>query len=201
MEDRAEVLRRPRDLRMNLLPWRERLRQEQKRKFLGLLLLMPLLAGMMIGGLDRHYVAAIQRQEMRNNFLAEEIKILDGRVEEVTLLTQQREQLLARMAVIQDLQENRASVVRVFDELAQHRVAGVFFTELSFKSGFKSGAEQSATEVTTITGVTRSNDQIALFLRNVSTSPWFEQPRVTAIKADASLGAQASRFTLRLDGQ
>ena len=197
MEDRAEVFSMSRDLRLNLLPWREGLRQAQKRKFFGLLLLMPLLAGLMIGGFDRYYVAVIQKQEMRNNFLAEEIKVLDARLEEVTLLAQQREQLLARMAVIQALQEDRASVVRVFDELVQQRVAGVFFTGLTFESG----AGKSGPEVTTITGVTRSNDQIAHFLRNVSASPWFEQSRVTGIKADASLGAQASRFTLRLDGQ
>ncbi len=185
----------PRDIRVNLLPWREALRHRKKREFLALLVLMPVLAAMMIGGFDRYYASAIQRQGLSNNFLAREIEVLEVRIGEVELLRQQQEQLIARMAVVQTLQGHRARVVRVFDELARQVTPGVFFTELALKTRVEGGMED---EVITITGIAESNDRISHLLRNFSASPWFDRSNVTAIKADPGLGPQASRFTLRL---
>ncbi len=196
-----------RDIRINLLPWREALRQRKQREFWGLLAVMLLLAAVLLGGCDRYYASAIEGQTLRNNFLASEVEVLAARGKEVERLRQQRGELLAKMAVIQNLQGHRARTVRVFDELARQLAPDVFFTGLRMQENIpdeaagraKGSAEDEAAgrgDVITITGVAASNHQISRQLRNFSESPWFDQPNVTAINADPGFGPQASRFVL-----
>ncbi len=196
------------DIRINLLPWREALRQQQRREFCALLALMLLLAAALLGGCDRYYASAIQGQTLRNNFLASEVALLEARGQEVSLLREQSGELLARLNLIQKLQGHRALIVRVFDELARQLAPGVFFTGIRMRENMRDEAESRAGgsakdeaegDVITITGVAASNHQISRQLRNFSDSPWFGQPRVTAITADPSLGPQASRFTLSVN--
>ncbi|MEK9824218.1 MAG: pilus assembly protein PilN, partial [Gammaproteobacteria bacterium] len=107
------------DIRINLLPWREELREQKKQEFLQITVGVLAVAGLIVFGVDRYYNAAIDNQTARNNFLKREISVLEERIAEIQLLQQKRNQLLARMKVIQELQGNRPIIVRVFDELAR----------------------------------------------------------------------------------
>ncbi|MBT5702444.1 MAG: pilus assembly protein PilN, partial [Gammaproteobacteria bacterium] len=107
------------DIKINLLPWREEVREEKKRDFLKITIAVFVLAAAIVGGFDRYYNGAIDLQISRNAFLQVEIQILEGRIEDIRLLQQKRNELLSRMKVIQELQGNRPIIVRVFDELAR----------------------------------------------------------------------------------
>ena len=144
-----------------------------------------LLAGAIVGGVDRYYNRAIDLQTSRNAFLTAEIQILEGRIEEIKLLQQKRNELLSRMKVIQELQGNRPIIVRVFDELARQLAPRVFFTSVLMKA-----------QELSIKGVAESNNRISNQLRNFTESTWFDKPNVTAIKADSIYGPQASQFSL-----
>ncbi len=176
------------DININLLPWREELREEKKREFLNILVAVLALAGVMVFGVDRYYNNAIDSQEARNGFLKREIQTLEERIEEIKLLQQQRNLLLSRMQVIQELQGNRPVIVRLFDELAKKLADRVFFEQISF--------ENSKLD---ISGVAESNNRISAQLRNFDESDWFANPNVTAITADQNFGSQASRFSLSVD--
>ena len=56
--------------------------------------------------------------------------VLEGRIEEIKLLQEKRNELLSRMQVIQELQGNRPVIVRLFDELARKLAERVFYTEI-----------------------------------------------------------------------
>lgn len=173
------------DIRINLLPWREELREEKKKEFLNISAAVLVLAGVIVFGVDRFYNNAIDQQAARNNFLKREIGVLEERISEIQLLQQKRNELLARMKVIQELQGNRPIIVRVFDELARQLAPRVFFT----------GVQMQANALG-ITGIAESNNRISNQLRNFAESEWFEQPNVTEINADPSYGPQASQFVL-----
>jgi type IV pilus assembly protein PilN len=173
------------DIKINLLPWREELREEKKKEFLNITLAVLLLAGSIVGGVDRYYNRAIDNQTARNDFLRREISTLEERIAEIKLLQQKRNELLSRMKVIQELQGNRPIIVRVFDELARQLAPRVFFTALEMKESNLA-----------IEGVAESNNRISNQLRNFSESEWFDSPNVTAITADVSFGPQASQFSL-----
>ena len=173
------------NIRINLLPWREEMRREKRREFLKILVAVIALASAIMVGIDRLYGRAMDLQAARNVFLMEEISILEGQREELGQLQQNRNQLLARMQVIRELQDNRTAVVRMLDELARRLAPGVFFTGLDMQG-----------ERLAITGAAQSNDQVSQQLRNFAESDWFANPNVTAINADISLGPRAGRFEL-----
>ena len=173
------------DIRINLLPWREELRERKKREFLNITLAVLALAGATFFGADRFYNSVIDSQQARNDFLDREIRVLDERIKEFKLLRQTRKKLLSRMRVIRQLQGHRPIIVRVFDELARQLAPGVFFTDLAMKG-----------EILSITGVAESNNRISDQLRNFSESAWFDSPNVTEIKASPRHGTRASQFSL-----
>ena len=110
---------------------------------------------------------------------------MEERIQEIKLLQQKRNELLARIKVIQELQGNRPIIVRIFDELARRLTPRVFFRSVQM-----TGSDLS------INGVAESNNRISNQLRNFSVSEWFERPNVTEINADPTMGLQASQFAL-----
>ena len=92
---------------INLLPWREELRKERQKNFVmaavGAVVaagIVTLLAGLVVQGWIDH-------QNARNQRLTEEIARLDRLIEEIANLERQKERLLARMEVIEELQRRR----------------------------------------------------------------------------------------------
>ena len=99
---------------------------------------------------------SIEGQEGRNKFMKDRIKVLDERIAEIKDLRQQREDLLARMRVIQELQGNRPVIVRVFDQVVQTLAKGVHYKELSYKANQLN-----------VDGVAESNNRISALMRNI----------------------------------
>src|SRR5690606_24692041 len=133
--------------RINLLPWREQLREERKKQFLSILALIVTVAGRLVFLGDRTINGKTDHQNARNEVLRKEIRPLDGRSKEIEQLQARRSQLLERMKIIQDLQGNRPIIVRVFDEMVRTLPDGVYFTSVDMKGsviGIKGGAESNS---------------------------------------------------------
>ncbi len=176
------------DIKINLLPWREQLREEKKQEFINVLVGVLIVAAAIIFAVDRFYSSATDTQNSRNKFIADEIKVLEDRIDEINLLQKKRAELLARMKVIQELQGNRPIIVRLFDELARKLSDRVFFTSIDYKGNKLA-----------IRGIAESNNRISSQLRNFDESIWFTGPNVTQINADPSFGPQASQFSLSVE--
>ena len=116
--------------RINLLPWREQLREERKQRFLVTLVGVLIVAGGLVFLADQYLNAAITQQNARNEFIRKEISVLDTRIKEISELKTRRQQLVERMKIIQDLQGNRPIAARVFDQLVRTLPDGVYFTDL-----------------------------------------------------------------------
>ena len=172
--------------RINLLPWREQLREERKQRFLvavgGTLVIA---AGLIFLG-GQYLDGAIEQQNARNDFIKKEIAVLDARIKEISELKERRAQLLERMKIIQDLQGNRPISGRIFDQMVRTLPDGVFFTEL--KRTDKSIA---------IVGSAESNNRVSSLMRNLDASEWLTSPNLTEVKA-ITAGAldQANVFQL-----
>lgn len=158
--------------RINLLPWREQLREERKKQFLSILVLIVLFSGLLIFLGDRNLNGKIDQQNARNDFLRKEISLLDGRIKEIEQLQARRTQLLDRMKIIQDLQGNRPIIVRVFDEMARTLPDGVYFTSVNM-----------AGPVISIKGGAESNSRVSNLMRQMDASDWLASPNLTAVKA------------------
>ncbi len=116
--------------RINLLPWREWERERRKNEFLIRLGGSVLLGAVIVFAGGQYLNSSIDQQDARNQFIKDKIAVLDQQIAEIRDLRQKREQLLARMRVIQELQGNRPVIVRVFDEMVRTLAKGVFFTSV-----------------------------------------------------------------------
>jgi len=175
---------------INLLPWREERRQELKKEFLvtvGLVLLLAL--GLVVLG-DRIVNGQIENQNARNQYLADNIKILDEQVAEIRELEKKRNQLLDRMRVIQELQGNRPIIVRVLDQLVRTVPDGVFYTNLQTKD-----------KTISIRGVAESNNRVSSLMRRLAASDWLANPNLDAVRAAPEFGDQANTFNLTVQIQ
>ena len=172
--------------RINLLPWREQLREERRREFMVMLLGVVIIAGGILFLVDRGF-----RGDIRYEFLRQQILVLDARIEEINLLKQQKEQISARMEVIQDLQGSRPVIVRIFDELVKALPTGVYFNTLV--------RTDSTLE---IEGIAESNNKVSELMRRLDDSEWFVNPslqQISAASADVNSEQRAANaFSLTL---
>lgn len=166
---------------INLLPWRERLREERKREFLSIMAGIVVIAGGLLFLVDRYFTGEINLQVARNEFVRGEISTLDAQVAEINELRQQKEDIRARMNVITDLQGTRPVIVRLFDELVRTLPEGVFYTTL-----------ERSNDTISINGVSESYSRITELLRRLDESEWFSEPDISVISAAESAEQSAA---------
>ena len=77
--------------------------------------------------------SAIENQNARNRLLTQEISKLDAQVKEISEIKKTRDDLLARIKVITDLEGTRPVIVRYFDELARAIPDGVWIVSADRK--------------------------------------------------------------------
>ncbi|HAP53293.1 MAG TPA: pilus assembly protein PilN, partial [Marinobacter adhaerens] len=127
----------------------------------------------------------IAYQESRNAYIETATKKLDQQIKEIENLKRKRDELLARMQVIQDLQGKRPVIVRVFDELVRTLPDGLFYTDLK-RTG----------ERVDIVGMAESNSRVSTLMRQFEDSEWFTDPNLSNVSAADSRRAGYSQFNL-----
>ncbi len=170
---------------INLLPWRELRRQELKKEFLVSVGLVFALAVGLVLLADRVVNTQISNQNARNQYLSENIKVLDKKVAEIRELEKRRSQLIDRMRVIQELQGNRPIIVRVLDQMVRTMPDGVFYTSLKTKG-----------KRISIKGIAESNNRVSSLMRRLDASEWLADPNLDKVKAAPRYGDQANTFEL-----
>ncbi|NKC00719.1 MAG: pilus assembly protein PilN [Pseudomonadales bacterium] len=173
---------------INLLPWREWERERKQKEFLGQVVGILIVAVVVVLGIGQYLDTTIESQNGRNSYLDRKIKLLDEQIAEIRDLQRQRDDLLARMRVIQELQGNRPVIVRVFDQMVQTLAKGVHYNKA-----------EMAGNTLTVAGVAESNNRISALMRNLDGSDWFTDPNLKGIKEDpenSDYGEQASTFDL-----
>jgi type IV pilus assembly protein PilN len=174
--------------RINLLPWREAERKRRQRNF-AILAASSLVATALLGvGIHWQIERLISIQEGRNQFLQTQISMLDRQIAEIRQLEKTKANLLARMNVIERLQQSRPEVVHLFDEVVKAIPEGIFLTKLS----------QSGRSVV-VEGQAQSNARVSAFMRNIEASAWIGNPRLLLIEQKGKAASGLSRFQLRFD--
>ena len=157
---------------LNLLPWRDEFRQQNKRKFF-VYLVASIIAGLCVMALLSIGIRnQVETQNTRNQFMKKAIAEIDVKIEVVRELKKKRALLKERMGVIQGLQENRPIIVQVFDAIVRVTPEALYLTRLQMN-----GRQLS------IKGVAESNGQISQLMRRLASSPWFYNPNLTRVKA------------------
>ena len=172
-------------MHINLLPWRERLREVRRREFLTIMMGFVIIAGGLVFLVDRYFNGEITMQQARNVFVRAEITLLDTQVAEINHLRQQKEDIRARMNVITDLQGTRPVIVRIFDEMVRTLPDGIFYEQV-----------QRIEDVIAVEGIAESSARITELMRNLDDSEWFKATDLSEFSvvesAETSMSASIS---------
>lgn len=173
--------------KINLLDWRAERRARNTAQFQSLMVLALLLAVGIVGLAYFAMTDAIERQQARNEYLRQQIVEIDQKIKEINDLERTKQNLLARMRVIEELQSSRSATVHFFDELVNTIPDGVTLT----------GVRQSG-DMVTIEGIAESNGRISTYIKNFESSPWFADPRLVVIKTSEKNKQREGQFTLQV---
>jgi type IV pilus assembly protein PilN len=166
---------------MNII---EELRQKRKKDFMVAMLAALLFGGLVVYGSKLTVQGWIANQNSRNKVLKDEIAKLDKQIEEISGLETQKNRLLARMEIIDQLQRSRPEVVHLFDELVNTLPEGVYLTEV----------KQTGTRIE-IHGQAQSSTRVSALMRNIDGSSWLKNPSLGVVETGNN-AAHYSRFTI-----
>ena len=175
-------------IRVNLLPHRaekRRARQVQFTVFSGISLVLGVLV---VGFVHMLISSQISYQERRNEYLKQEIVVLDKQIAEIKKLREQTQSLLARKTVVEDLQSTRSSVVHLLDQMLRILPDGVYLRSL----------KQTGNKISLV-GHAQSNARVSTLMRSIEDSPWLDSPTLVEIHASTAAGARLSEFSLNFN--
>lgn len=160
-------------ININLLPWRAERKELLKKEFLTMLVFGIVVSCGLVLIMHMTVARQIAAQNDNNTYLKNEIKQLDDQIAQIQSLEKEKQQLLAKMEVIQQLQASRPEVVRLFDTIVRIIPPGLYLTNLS-----RTGSH------ILIDGKAESNTRVSTFMRNIEASGLFKTPDLTLIQAD-----------------
>jgi type IV pilus assembly protein PilN len=186
-------------IRINLLPHRAEKRRARQIQFAVLCGISVVLGAIMVAAGHGWLSGAISHQQARNNYLNQEIAVLDKQIDEIKKLREQTQSLLVRKDAVEKLQSDRSDVVHLLDQMLRLLPDGVYLKEI----------KQAGNNIT-LAGYAQSNARVSTLMRAIENSPWLDSPRLVEIKASAAggggrgraggaSGERVSEFTLKFN--
>ena len=173
--------------KINLLDWRAARRERRRQEFTTRFGLGVLVALSILGLAWMSMNNAIANQQNRNEYLKQQIAEIDQKIKEIEELEKVKQNLLARMRVIEQLQSSRSATVHFFDELVNTLPDGIMLTSI-----------KQTGDTVQIDGVAESNGRISTYIKNLEASPWFNNPRLVVIKTSEKNKQREGAFTLQV---
>jgi type IV pilus assembly protein PilN len=171
--------------KINLLPWRAERRKQRQKEFYTMLGGAALIAIALAFGIVKFFDMKIDTQNKRNAYLKTEIAALDKQIKEIEALDRKKAELLARKAVIEQLQANRSQMVHLFDELVR-----------TIPDGVRLNSIKQTGDQLTLDGVAQSNARVSSYMRSLEASGWMTNPDLSVIEARGTDKSMPYAFAL-----
>ncbi len=172
---------------INLLPWREEAEKAKQREYFTVLTAVALCAFAIVFLVGQFYQMRIDGQISRNQYLKNEIQLLDARIKEINSLNEKKTELLKRTSVVEQLQRSRNVGTQVLDEIAKIVPAGVYLTKME-----KQGNSLQ------LLGKSESNNHLANMIRKIETSELFTDAVLESITSNDAQSKLLSDFKMRV---
>lgn len=148
--------------KINLLPWRDALREKRKKEFIAYCVGAALVGVLAVALAWFFYSQKLEDQEQANQLVVSTNQNLDVQLKSLEGLQEQRNAIVERMKLIQGLQGQRPVAVRLVDEMVRVTPSNMYITKF-VRTGDKF----------TIEGKAESPNTVAEFLRNLEASAWY----------------------------
>lgn len=160
-------------IQINLLPWREELRNLHKQQFVFELGIAGLLAVILTVGIHAVISSKISAQNQRGQFIQTHITELHNQIKTYKALDDQMQQLINNLHLVRDMQNSRFKIVGFLDEVVRLIPKKVHLNRI----------DQKGNKVV-IEGTATSNNKITRFMKNIERSKWLTAPVLNEIKVD-----------------
>lgn len=172
-------------VRINLLDWRAERRQRRQQQFGVAAGVSAAAAAAIVLGTLMAVKSQVEYQTQRNDFLKQQIALMDKQIEEIKNLEKTKANLIARMEVIQKLQKTRSDIVHFYDEMVSLLPDGLYLTSIKLQGNR-----------VTLDGVAESNGYISTYLKSLDSSEWFSDARLVVIKTRKDQLRRVADFTI-----
>ncbi|MDG1752960.1 MAG: PilN domain-containing protein [Thalassotalea sp.] len=172
---------------INLLPWREEAEKAKQREFFTTLTAIALGAFAVVFLISQVYQMRINGQNSRNQFIKNEITILDARISQIKTLNDKKSELQKRTAVVEQLQRSRNVGTQVLDEIAKVVPTGIYLIKME-----KQGNSLQ------LLGKSESNNHLANMIRKIESSDLFTDAVLESITANDAQSKLLSDFKMRV---
>lgn len=158
---------------INLLPWREQQREQKKRQFIVISVAVALFALLLLSLLWSYLAYQLKQQQQANQLIVNNQQQLELQLKQQQRVTEQAQQTMAHMQMMQGLQGQRPVTARLMDELARLMPADAYITKLSRRMN-----------TLTIEGQAASPHVVANLLAQLEASTWFRQASMQSFVAN-----------------
>ena len=167
--------------KINLLPWRDELREKRKKEFIAVCIGAFLVGVLGVGLTWLYFDNRLQDQEQANQLVVSTNQNLDIQLKSLEGLQEQRNAIVERMKLIQGLQGQRPIAVHLIDELVRVTPSNMYITKFS-RLGDKF----------TLEGKAESPNTVAELLRNLEASSWYRNAFMSSFLATEEKKDQAA---------
>jgi type IV pilus assembly protein PilN len=172
---------------INLLPWREELRAKNNKNLLTASVTFWLACGLAGFLALQNMNGKLLYQDERNLYLKAEISKLKKKIADVNKLQEEKQKLIERIDVIQNLQQDRVHIVHVFDDIVRKLPAGVTLDRINKKQ-----------RVIQLKGRAQSNARVSELMNQVDSSKYFGRSNLNVVALQNSSGIDLREFDVVL---
>lgn len=172
---------------INLLPWRDEAEKAKQREFFSILALVAIIAFALVFAVGQFFQSQIDGQNKRNQYLKNEIQILDIRIAEIKTLNEKKKELEQRTSVIEQLQRSRNVGTQVLNEIAKVVPNGIYLTNLKKQNN-----------TLELLGKSESNNHLANMIREIERSDLFTGAVLESITSTDAESKLLSDFKMRV---
>lgn len=172
---------------INLLPWREEAQKAKQKEFfmiLGAVATSAVAITLLVG---QFYQMRVDGQNSKNQYLKNEIQLLDVKISEIKGLNEKKSELESRISVVQQLQRSRNVGTQVLDEITKIVSNGIYLTSLD-KQG----------NMLELAGKSESNNHLANMMREIERSNLLADAQLSTISSKNTNSRLLSDFKMRV---
>ena len=148
--------------KINLLPWRDELREQRKKQFIAMCVGVAILGLVAVMLAWLYFDHKLNDQEQANQLITSTNQTLDSQLKTLDGMQERRNAIIERMKLIQGLESQRPVTIHLIDELVRVVPSSMYITKFN-RTGDKF----------TIEGRAESPNTVAELLRGMEASPWF----------------------------
>ena len=170
---------------INLLPWRDKVREKKKIGFLFSLVVSALIAAGVVLLVNLLMSKFVQEQAVNVEYIKKQTAIKESQHAAIQKIKKEKVSIMKRVETIKGLKSDKSDTIMAFEDLVQIIPDGVFLSKFTRKN-----------KNLEIYGTAESNNHVSKFMRSLERSSWYHEPSLIKVVLNPAYGLQANDFEL-----